>query len=137
MARPIAVTIVSGFLWIGTLISLVVGVALVLPGTVLDRMWAYNRPAHETFQKAGELAGVGFLVLGLVVGATAAGLTHGRLWAWRLAILVFALDAAGDLINLLLTRDLLRSFSGFVVSLGFLLALLQSDVRGSFTRRAR
>jgi hypothetical protein len=66
MAKPIPVAIVAAFLWIAMLIGLAVGVALLFPGTFLDRMWEYNRPAHAAFQTVGKTSGVGFLVLGLI-----------------------------------------------------------------------
>jgi uncharacterized membrane protein len=102
----------------------VVGLALLFPGTFLDRMWVYHRPAQAAFQTVGKTSRVGFLVLGLVVGATAGGLSRGRRWAWWLAILIFALNGTGDLIGLLATRDPLRSSSGFVIAVGFLVVLL-------------
>jgi hypothetical protein len=71
MAKPIPIAIVAAFLWIAMLIGLAVGVALLFPGTFLDRMWEYNRPAHAAFQTVGKTSGVGFLVLGLIVGVTA------------------------------------------------------------------
>jgi hypothetical protein len=136
MAKPIPVALVAAFLWIAMLVSLVVGVALLFPGTFLDRIWVYNRPAHAAFQTVGKTSGVGFLVLGLVVGAAAGGLACGRRWAWWLAILIFALNGIGDLVGLLATRDLLRSGSGFVIAVGFLLVLLHRNVRASFDQPA-
>jgi len=133
MAKPISVAIVAVFLWIAMLISLVVGVALFFPGTFLDRMWVYNQPAHAAFQTVGKAAGIGFLALGLVVGVTAGGLSCGRRWAWWLAISIFALNGIGDLVGLLATRDLLRSGSGFVIAMGFLVVLLRRNSRVSFS----
>ena len=137
IARPIPVAIVAAFLWIAMLIGLVVGVALLFAGTFLDRMWVYNRPAHAAFQTVGKTSGVGFLVLGLIVGVTAGGLSCGRRWAWWLAILIFALNGIGDLIGLIATRDLLRSGSGIVIATGFLVVLLRRDVRASFDKPAQ
>jgi hypothetical protein len=136
LAKPIPVALVAAFLWIAMLVSLVVGAALLFPGTFLDRIWVYNRPAHAAFQTVGKTSGVGFLVLGLVVGAAAGGLSCGRRWAWWLAILIFALNGIGDLVGLLATRDPLRSGSGFVIAVGFLLVLLHRNVRASFDQPA-
>jgi hypothetical protein len=137
MAKPISVAIVAAFLWIAMLIGLVVGVALLFPGTFPDRMWVYNRPAHAAFQTVGKTSGAGFLVLGLIVGVTAGGLSCGRRWAWWLAILIFALNGIGDLFGLLATRDLLRSGSGLVIAIGFLVVLLRRNVRASFDQPAQ
>jgi hypothetical protein len=137
MAKPISVAIVAAFLWMAMLIGLAVGVALLFPGTFLDRMWVYNRPAHAAFQTVGKTSGVGFLVLGLIVGVTAGGLSRGRRWAWWLAIFIFALNGIGDLFGLLATRDLLRSGSGLVVAIGFLVVLLRRNLRASFDQLAQ
>jgi len=136
MTKPIRVAIVAAVLWMAMLIGLVVGVTLLFPGTFLDRMWVYNQPAHAAFQAVGKSSGVGFLVLGLAVGATAGGLSRGRRWAWWLAVLIFALNGVGDLFGLLATRDLLRSGSGFVIAVGFLVLLLSRNVRASFDQPA-
>jgi hypothetical protein len=132
MSKPVSVAIVAGFLWIAMLIALAVGVALLFPGTILDRMWAYNEPAHTAFQTAARILGIGFLIFGFVLGATALGLRSGRRWAWRLAILIFALNGVGDLFGLLATRNLLRGVSGLVIAIGFLAVLLRRDVRAFF-----
>jgi hypothetical protein len=137
MAKPISIAIVAAFLWIAMLIGLAVGVALLFPGTFLDRMWVYNRPAHAAFQTVGKTSGAGFLVLGLIVGVTAGGLSCGRRWAWWLAILIFALNGIGDLFGPLATRDLLRSGSGLVVAIGFLVVLLRRNVRALFDQPAQ
>jgi hypothetical protein len=137
MAKPISVAFVAAFLWIAAAISLVVGVALLVPGTLLDRMWVYNPPAHTAFQAVGKPLGAGFLMLGLVAGTTAWGIAHGRRWAWWLAILIFVINGIGDMFGLLATRDLLKSGSGFVIALGFLLILLSRNVRASFERPSR
>jgi hypothetical protein len=133
MARPISVGIISAFLWIAMVSGLLVGAALLFPGTYLDRMWVYNQPAHTAFQAFGKATGSGFLLLGVVVGIAAAGLSSGRRWAWRLAIVIFALNGIGDLVSLLVTRDLLRSGSGFVIAIGFLVVLLRRNARLSFS----
>ena len=132
MAKPISVAIVAAFLWIAMLIALAVGVALLFPGTFLDRMWIYNQMAHAAFQAVGRIAGVGFLLLALAVGVTALGLSGGRRWAWRVAILIFALNGIGDLFGLLATGDLIRSGSGLVIAIGFVFVLLRRNVRASF-----
>jgi hypothetical protein len=137
MAKPISVAIVAAFLWIAMLIGLAVGVALLFPGTFLDRMWVYNQPAQAAFQTAGRTSGFGFLVLGLVAGGTAVGLSSGRRWAWWLAILIFALNGIGDLFGLLATRDPLRSGSGLVIAIGFLAVLLRRNARAFFEQPAQ
>ena len=115
MAKPISVTIVTAFLWIAMLIGLAVGVALLFPGTFLDRMWVYNRPAHAAFQTVGKTSGVG-------LSRTRSDRRNVRLgslpwtclWAWWLAILIFALNGIGDSFGLLATRDCLEAVRGLL-----------------------
>jgi hypothetical protein len=131
MAKPITVPIVAAFLWIAMVIALVVGIALSFPGTFLDQIWRYNPPAHAAFQMAGRASGVGFLILGVALGAAARDLVRGRRWAWWFAVVIFALNGIGDLFALLATRDFARNGSGLVIAAGFLVALLRKNVRDS------
>ncbi|HEY0786936.1 MAG TPA: hypothetical protein VGD62_13795, partial [Acidobacteriaceae bacterium] len=66
MSRPVSITAVATFLWIATGIAIAVGTALLFPGTFLDRMWEYNRPAHAAFQTMGRVLGAAFIALGIL-----------------------------------------------------------------------
>lgn len=131
MSRPVALPIVAAALWTAAFISLVVGMALLIPGTFLDGMWEYNRPAHAAFLALGKASGIAFLALGIVAGTAGGGLIRSRRWAWWVAVAIFAINGLGDVVGLIKTRDAVRSGSGIVVAAIFLALLLNRRARRS------
>ena len=130
--RPRTVPIVAGFLFAATAIAAVVGVSLLFPNPLLDRLWELNKPGAAAFRAMGRAAGL--LLLALAVGTAAAGrgLLHGRRWAWWFSIALFTINGFGDLIGLFVTRDWLRSGSGVAVAAAFVAALARPGVRRYF-----
>jgi hypothetical protein len=132
--RPKAVTVVASFLFIATVIALVVGEALLFPNRLLDRLWELNKPAEVAFRQMGRIAGVPLLLLGVGTFAAAIGLVRRKVWAWRFAVLLFAANGIGDLVSFIVTGDWLRSASGTVISSAFLWTLCARRVRLHFER---
>jgi hypothetical protein len=128
--RPGAVSLVAVFLFIATMIALVVGTALLFPGTFLDRLWELNKPAHAGFKVLGRASCVLLWLLSIATAAAGTGLLRGKKWAWWLSIAVFAASGLGDLINLWITKDLLKSGSGVLIAGAFLFFLLRPIVTG-------
>jgi hypothetical protein len=127
--RPATITLVATALSIAAGIAIAVGAALLFPGTFLDKMWEYNRPAHAAFQTMGRTLGSAFIVLGILVASTVIGLLRGRRWAWWVALVIFAMNGLGDVIALIQTRDLFRSGSGILFAAAFLGLLMTRSVR--------
>jgi hypothetical protein len=59
----------------------------------------------------------------------AIGLLRRRRWAWWFAVILFAINGAGDLVSFVVTGDWLRSASGVVISLAFVWSLVGKRVR--------
>ena len=134
MKRPKIVFVVALFLMAATLISAAVAISLLFPGTFLDRMWNLNRPAYAAFQVLGRASGALMVLVGLVTTAAATGLLRGNGWAWRLAIAIFAVNGLGDVVDLFLNRDLLKSGSGVLIAALFLAMLLRRNVEVYFQK---
>jgi hypothetical protein len=134
--KPRAVIVIAIFLYIATVIALVVGASLLFPNSALDRLWELNRPAEPAFQAMGRFSGVLLLCLGMLTFIAAVGLLRRKPWAWWAAVALFAVNGAGDAVSFVFTRDWLKSASGVVVASGFLGALLSRRVRRYFNRRA-
>ena len=130
--RPAAVPIVAGFLFAASAIAAVVGCSLLFPGTLLDRLWELNKPGAAAFRALGRASGVLLLVLGAGTLGAAFGLLQHKTWAWWFAVVLFAVNAAGDAVGLVLTGDWLRSASGILISSAFLYALTRRSVRRHF-----
>jgi len=130
--RPRTVAIVAAFLFAATAIAIVVSVSLLFPGPLLDRLWQLNRPAQAVFRAMGRLSGILLLALAAATFPCALALLRGRKWAWWFAAALFAIDAAGDAVSLVVTGDWLRSASGLLVSGAFLYSLARPPVRRYF-----
>jgi hypothetical protein len=132
MKRPVAVSVVAGFLAVATVIAVVVAASLLFPGTMLDGMWALNRPAQAAFVGLGRWSGMLMVVLASVTSSAAWGLLRGRRWAWWMAMAVFLFDGMGDLVSVVLGKDGLRAGLGVVVAGVFATSLLGKSVRRFF-----
>lgn len=135
--RPAAVPVVAGFLFAAAAIAAVVGCSLLFPGTLLDRLWALNKPGEAAFRALGRISGVLLLLLCAVTLAAALGLLLRRKWAWWLAVVLFAMNAAGDAVGFAVTGDWLRGASGILIASIFLYALTRHPVRRYFTLERR
>jgi hypothetical protein len=128
-SRPIAVTIIAGFLFVASTIAAFVGFELLFPNPLLDYMWEWNKPGAALFRTIGPLAGVFLWSLSIAVFFAAQGLLRGRRWAWWFAIALFTIDGAGDLVSYPFTHDLSRTIFGAAVTTAFLIVLTRPAVR--------
>ena len=133
--RPGTIPVVAAFLFFATAIASVVGVSLLFPNRLLDRLWRLNPQGAVVFHSIGPASGV--LLLALAVGTLAAarGLLAGHRWAWLFSVTLFAIDAAGNIVSLFLIHDVLRTAAGAIISSAFLIALCRPTVRSYFLRQ--
>ena len=118
--KPKAVTVVATFLFVATGIALVVGVSLLFPNPMMDRLWELNKQGALAFRAVGRISGVPLLLLGIGTFFAAKGLLRGRAWAWWFAMVLFTVDAIGDIVSFVITRDWMKSAAGIVISSIFL-----------------
>jgi hypothetical protein len=133
--RPGTILIVAAFLFFATVIASVVGVSLLFPNRLLDRLWKLNPEGAIVFHSIGPISGVFLLVLAVGTFACARGLLSGRRWAWWFSVALFAIDAAGNVVSFFLIHDALRSGTGAIISSAFLIALCGRTVRHYFLRQ--
>ncbi len=119
------IVVVSAFLFFATLMAVLVGLSLVVPGTVLDGLGALNPRGYAALQPIGRLAGALLLALGAVCGAAGVGLLRGKRWAWYIALGVFLVNGLGDLVQIALGR-IAQGVTGVAISLGFAWMLVRS-----------
>lgn len=127
--RPRTVTVVAAFLFAATAIAEVIGLSLLSPNPLMDRLWKLNQPGAAFFHALGRLSGVPLVLLGAGTAAAAVGLLRRRKWAWWFAVLLFLVDGCGDVVAFFATGDLPRSVSGVVISSAFLYSLSRRHVR--------
>ena len=130
-ARPKGVIVVAAFGFAGTAVALLSGAILLWPGTRLDWLWRLNESAHAGFLTLGRGAAILLFAVGVATFAAARGLVLGRRWGWRLAVAIFAVNVAGDLVRFLM-GDWLKGAAGLLIGGGFLLYLLRPRVRHYF-----
>jgi len=133
--RPGAIPVVSAFLFFATIMASVVGVSLLFPNRLLDRLWRLNPEGAVLFHAIGPVSGVLLLVLAVGTLAAVRGLLAGHRWAWRFSVALFAIDAAGNIVSFFLIHDALRTAAGAFISSAFLIALCRPAVRRYFLRQ--
>lgn len=107
------------------------GTTLVWRGTFLDQIWLLNPTAYMQLEPSSRFVGPAFLLLGVALGAAAVGWFLRKLWGWRLAVAIIAVQVLGALMNLL-RGDFVRGAAGFLIAGTLLIYLLRRDVKGMF-----
>jgi hypothetical protein len=125
-------TAVGIFLLFGAVMALTAGIALVWPGTILDRMWVLNPRAYQQLAPFGKTLGIPFLLLSVALGCSAsAGWFNRRRWGCRLAVCIIATQVLGDLANVLMGR-VIEGGVGIALAGALLLYLLRANVKAVF-----
>ena len=129
MKRPAAVTIVAAFLFVASVISWVVGIAVLVPTPFSEWMWSLNPAARPAFESLHRVPGAMLVALGCATLAGAFGLLRGKKWAWWFAIVLFIVNGGGDLVALFVIHDWVRSGAGVLAAAVFLITLMNLRVR--------
>ena len=119
------------FLFFGATMASLAATTLLWRGTALDRIWMLNPIAYKQLAPFGSTAGVLFLLLSAVLTAAGIGWFRRRLWGWRLAVGIIAMQVLGDVVNCL-RGDWLRGGIGVIIAGTLLLFLLSSQIRAAF-----
>jgi hypothetical protein len=128
---PWAMTAIGVFLFFGAVMASLAGTTLIWRGTFLDHMWVLNAPACRQLAPFGEKVGVPFLVLSAALAAAGVGWFGRRLWGWRLAVVIVAMQVLGDLASIFIGH-FVRGAAGVAIASALLLYLLRPAVRGAF-----
>lgn len=130
-SKPAGFVAVGAFLFFGATMATLAAITLLWPGTPLDRAWRLNPEAYAQLAPMGAPIGLLFLLLGLALAAAGVGWFRRRLWGWRLAVAIIAIQVLGDVVNCL-RGDWLRGGTGVLIAGALLLFLLRSSVRDAF-----
>ena len=124
-------TAIGIFLFFGAVMASLAATTLLWRGTALDRVWALNPKAYKQLVPLGGTVGVFFLVLGAALTMAGIGWFRRRLWGWRLAVVIIAVQVLGDVFNSV-RGDWLRGGTGVIIAGALLLYLLQPRIRAAF-----
>ncbi len=94
---PRGLTALGIFLCFGAAMACFAGTTLLWRGTVLDRAWKLNPTAYRQLAPLGVPAAILFFVLSAALLAAAIGWFRRRLWGWKLAVAIIAIQVVGDL----------------------------------------
>ncbi len=129
---PFGFTALGVFLCFGATMACLAGATLLWPGTLLDPIWKLNPSAYRQLAPIGRLMGAAFLVLASALAIAAAGWFRRRVWGWRLAVAIIAIQLMGDAINCI-RGDWFGGGVGVVIAGALLAYLLSSKVRHAFS----
>lgn len=121
----------AALFFLAALVAALTNLALLFPSPMWMPMWNLNPDAYESFHHLGWIAVLGLFCLACVSAMTGAGLLLHKRWAWWIALIMFAMNGAGDVISLLRTHELARFGSGVLIAAGFILLLVLPPVRRS------
>jgi len=124
-------TAIGIFLFFGAMMASLAATTLLWRGTALDRLWALNPMAYRQLAPLGGTVGILFVLLGAALTAAGIGWFRRRLWGWRLAVAIIAVQVLGDGVNCL-RGDWLRGGTGVIIAGALLLFLLQPRIRATF-----
>ncbi len=98
---------------------------LLVPGTALDSLWRLNPDAHAAFQSLGKFSILLMMIVGSACAFAAIGLAKDRRWGRNLALVILAVNLAGDLINAFARHDL-RTLIGLPIGGAMIVYLLRA-----------
>jgi len=124
-------TAIGIFLLFGAVMASLAATTLLWRGTALDRVWALNPIAYKQLAPLGRAVGVLFLLLGAALTTAGIGWFRRRLWGWKLAVVIIAIQVLGDVVNCV-RGDWLRGGAGIVIAGALLLFLWQPRIRTTF-----
>jgi hypothetical protein len=122
--------LLGAFFVAATILLLVSAASLAWQGTNLDAIWAVAPDKLAVLAPHGPMVAIGFALLAVVMAVAATGVFRRREWARKLAIVIFAVNGAGDAAEAVTGQPV--AFIGVAVSGAIVLWLLQSAVRREF-----
>jgi hypothetical protein len=126
--RPLGITALSVFFIAGSVICLIASLSLLLPNSFIEPMWCLNPRAHAGFAAMGGWSIILLTTVGLFCAAAAIGLWRGARYGYRIALVLIAINLAGDIINSLLGTEP-RAIIGVPIALAILIYLASKRVR--------
>jgi hypothetical protein len=131
---PRTMTAIGVFLFFGALMASLAGTTLIWQGTFFAKIWVLNASAYRQLAPFGKTVGVPFLVLSAALAAAGVGWFGRRLWGWRLAVVIIAAQALGDLVSIFMGH-FVRGATGVTIAGALLFYVLRPEVRTAFVAR--
>jgi hypothetical protein len=130
--RPLGVVALVLLFAVGTFASFISALSLLFPGSFLDPIWRLNPNARAGFTRIGSWAIVLMIAVCAACIFTAIGLWRGRSWGYWLAVVMLAVNLAGDVVNVVSGIEP-RAIVGIPIAGAILAYLLRKRTRCHFT----
>ena len=124
-------TLLSVFLAFGAVMALLAALALLFPDGTLEPMWRLNRHAQVGLMELGPWGVALMLGVAVACALAAIGLWRRTRWGHRLAVTVFTVNVAGDLLAALVQGDP-RTLIGVPIGGAIIYYLLSTRTRAQF-----
>lgn len=129
--RPLGITALIIFFFVGTLLSFLAGLSLLIPSAFFNRMWQLNPHGHGGLIRIGLGAIVLLFAASASCATTAVGLWKRRRWGHALAIVLIGINLLSAIVNTVLGIEP-RAIVGIPIALLIILYLLTKKVRDYF-----
>lgn len=93
---PRGVALLPLFFSVATCILVACGTALLFPGSLMEVVWRAYPARRAMLMPYREWLGPGFLILAIAMLFASVGCSRRRIWGWRLAVGIFAVNGIGD-----------------------------------------
>src|SRR5436190_15977224 len=134
-ARPFGITALIIFFMVGTVLSFLAGLSLLVPANFFDKMWRLNPRGHEGLLRIGYWAVVLLFTASASCAAAAVGLLRRERWGYILAIALIGINFLSDIANSVLRTEP-KAIVGAPIALLIILYLLTKRVRNYFGDRS-
>ena len=132
-SQPRGFLAIGVFFIFGATLAAYAAVTLLVPGTLLDALWALNKRGHAGLIPLGKSAALLFAVLFVLLASAAVGWFRRRRWGWILGVTLIAINLAGDVVNLARGEGL-KGAAGVVIAGLLLTYMTRAGVRNYFRR---
>jgi hypothetical protein len=129
--RPAGVTALGCLFALGTLVSGLSVISLLIPDGPLEPMWKLNPRARESFARIGTWAPLLLAVVCLACMACSYGFFARKRWGYRLGVAGLLINLVGDVVNAALGIEP-RAIVGVPIVALILWYLASRQVRGFF-----
>jgi hypothetical protein len=133
--RPRGIMAFIVFFLVGTLISFLAGLSLLVPSTFFQGMWRVNPRGHNGLVRIGLWAVVLLFAASISCAAAAIGLWRRARWGHGVAVALIAINLLSDIANALMATEP-RAIVGIPIAFALLLYLLRKPVRNYFKHRS-
>jgi hypothetical protein len=119
------------FFILAAVLCFIAGFTLLFPGTPLSAIWRIKPDEFAQLTALRPWTGIGFFLLSGIMGLTAWGCLQRRLWGWRMAVAIFAVNAVGDIGQIFAGR-VSEGLLGIIVVVAIVLWMTRAEVKAAF-----